>query len=329
MAGQAMTASALIARAEAAGVRMRLGEDGALELEAARPPSPALLAALRARRDEVRAALLAAAHSELPPAWLAAMRRRAEAGRARIERHNCTDVAVFEPLAGEPDDAPGLIASALPAAIGIAEAAAERAAPSGPGAGYRPGDADPLAEGLLVGALDAPRLRRLATFQRAPVIHVTGWRVAAAVRANGVEVRLGPDDKIIPTGLGAVPEALREHARANAEPLRAWLALERAAGARAPSARPPFGTRPSPLVEGRDFCAVCGPPVPGTVAVWWCLPGTGWRCAECCEPPHPAEDDRAVFAAGRSGGLPPDDLDPAPAALRAAPDGLTPRADGD
>jgi len=198
------------------------------------------------------------------------------------------------------------------------------AAPSGPGAGYRPGDPDRLAEGLLVGALDAPRLRRLATFQRAPVIHVTGWRVAAAVRANGVEMRLGPDDKIIPTGLGAVPEALREHARANAEALRTWLRLERAAGARAPEARPPYGTRPSPLIEGRDFCVVCGPPVPGTVAVWWRLPGSGWRCVECVEPPHPAEDDRVMFAAG---GLPPDDPDPAPAAPRAAPDGLTPRAE--
>jgi len=333
MAGEALTAAALIAHAEAAGVRMRLGEDGALELEAARPPSPALLAALRARRDEVRAALLAAAHSELPPAWLAAMRRRAEAGRARIERHNCTDVAVFEPTADAPDDAPGLIASALPAAIGIAEAAAERAAPSGPGAGYRPGDADPLAEGLLVGALDAPRLRRLATFQRAPVIHVTGWRVAAAVRAAGAEVALDDHDRVVPRGFGTLPEALREHARANAEALRIWLRLERAAGARAPEARPPYGTRPSPLIEGRDFCVVCGPPVPGTVAVWWRLPHTGWRCSDCCEPPDPREDDRVVFAYGASGG--PLSDEPAPSdphrscAPRAAPGRLRTARDGD
>ena len=119
-----MSAEAVIARAEAAGVRLRLNADGSINMEADAPPSPELLAELRARRGEVRAALLAAAHSELPPAWLAAMRRRAAAGRARIERHNCTDVAVFEPLAGEPDGAPGLIASALPAAIRIAEAAA-------------------------------------------------------------------------------------------------------------------------------------------------------------------------------------------------------------
>ena len=431
MAGEALTAAALIAHAEAAGVRMRLGEDGALELEAARPPSPALLAALRARRDEVRAALVAAAHSELPPAWLAAMRRRAEAGRARIERHNCTDVAVFEPLAGEPDDAPGLIASALPAAIRIAEAAApehlcwfsvgrpgrvgrmplkgrvaglptaarkvgmvgmkgfgiptlptafrpvgmaaerrksavlptlptiptekcdfanaraagapaddpdalarrELAAPTGPGAGYRPGDADPLAEGLLVGGLDAPRLRRLATFQRAPVIHVTGWRVAAAVRAAGAEVALDDHDRVVPRGFGTLPEALREHARANAEALRIWLRLERAAGARAPEARPPYGTRPSPLIEGRDFCVVCGPPVPGTVAVWWRLPHTGWRCSDCCEPPDPREDDRVVFAYGASGG--PLSDEPAPSdphrscAPRAAPGRLRTARDGD
>ena len=35
---------------------------------------------------------------------------------------------MFEPLAGEPDGALGTVASALPAAIRIAEAAAERAA---------------------------------------------------------------------------------------------------------------------------------------------------------------------------------------------------------
>ena len=207
---------------------------------------------------------------------------------------------------------------------GAAIRATGLAAPSGPGAGYRPGDPEPLAEGLLVGALDAPRLRRLAAFRAAPVAHVTGWRVAIAVRAAGAEVALDDHDRVVPRGFGTLPEALREHARANAEALRIWLRLERAAGARAPSARPPFGTRPSPLVEDRDFCVVCGPPVPGTVAVWWCLPGTGWRCAECCEPPHPAEDDRVMFAAG---GLPPDDPDPAPAAPRAAPDGLTPRAE--
>jgi hypothetical protein len=97
MAGQALTDAALIARAEAAGVRLRLRVDGAVELEAPRPPPPDLLAALRARRDEVRAALVAAAHPELPPAWLAAMRHRAEAGRARIESHYGVDVAVFEP----------------------------------------------------------------------------------------------------------------------------------------------------------------------------------------------------------------------------------------
>jgi len=191
----------------------------------------------------------------------------------------------------------------------------EMAEPTGPGAGYRPGDPDPLAEGLLSGALDAPRARRLATFRAAPVAHVTGWRVAIAVRAAGAEVVLDDRGRIIPTGLAALPEALREHARANAEALRTWLRLERAAGASAPEARPPYGTRPTPLIEGRDFCVVCGPPQPGTVAVFWTGPDhPGWRCDACCDPPDQREDDRVVFAAGRSGGLPPDDPDPAPAA---------------
>ena len=122
MAGQTMSAEAVIARAEAAGVRLRLDADGSINMEADAPPSPELLAELRARRDEIRAVLIAVA--ELPPDWLAAMRRRAEAGRARIEQHYGFEVAVFEPTADEPDDAPGLIASALPTAITIAEAAA-------------------------------------------------------------------------------------------------------------------------------------------------------------------------------------------------------------
>jgi len=170
--------------------------------------------------------------------------------------------------------------------------------PTGPGAGYRPGDTDPLAEGLLSGALDAPRARRLAAFRAAPVAHVTGWRVATALRVNGADVALDERDRVVPRGFGTLPEALREHARANAEALRPWLRLERAAGAGAPEARPPYGTRPTPLIEGRDFCAVCGPPPPGAASLWWCLPGTGWRCAECCDPPDPREDDRTVFAAG-------------------------------
>jgi len=177
----------------------------------------------------------------------------------------------------------------------------EMAEPTGPGAGWRPGDPDPLAEGLLSGALDAPRARRLAAFRAAPVAHVTGWRVATALRVNGADVALDERDRVVPRGFGTLPEALREHARANAEALRTWLRLERAAGsrARAPEARPPYGTRPTPLNEGRDFCVVCGPPPPGAVAVFWTGPDhPGWRCDACCDPPDPREDDRVVFAAG-------------------------------
>jgi len=187
------------------------------------------------------------------------------------------------------------------------------AEPTSPGAGYRPGDPDPLAQGLLVGALDAPRLRRLATFRAAPVAHVTGWRVAIALRVNGADVALDERDRIVPRDFAALPEALREHARANAEALRTWLRLERAAGARAPEARPPYGTRPTPLNEGRDFCVVCGPPPPGAVAVFWTCPDhPGWRCDACCDPPDPHEDDRVGFACGLSGGLPPTPLPQAP-----------------
>jgi len=142
MAGEALTASALIACAEAAGVRMRLGEDGAVMLEADRPP---------------------------PPALLAAMRRRAAAGRARVERHYGVDVAVFEPTADAPDDAPGLIASALPAAIRIAEAAAERAAP--------PAEAGPreplISEHHLAPAARAPRRDGSATRAEGPRLCLT------------------------------------------------------------------------------------------------------------------------------------------------------------
>ena len=92
-------------------------------------PAPKLEAERALSAEAVHAeAARPADPATLPPAWLAAMRRRAEAGRARVERHNGTDVAVFELTADEPDDAPGTIASALPAAILIAEAAA-----AGPG----------------------------------------------------------------------------------------------------------------------------------------------------------------------------------------------------
>jgi hypothetical protein len=53
-----MSAAATLARAEAAGVRLRLRPDGRVRVEADAPPPPALLAELRQYRDEV-AALLA------------------------------------------------------------------------------------------------------------------------------------------------------------------------------------------------------------------------------------------------------------------------------
>lgn len=53
-----MTATAALARLDAAGVRVRLRDDGSLNLTAAAPPPPAVLALARAHRDGI-AALLA------------------------------------------------------------------------------------------------------------------------------------------------------------------------------------------------------------------------------------------------------------------------------
>ena len=48
-----MSAAAALARAEAAGVRLRLGGDGRVHLEAAAPPPPDVLEALRRWREDV------------------------------------------------------------------------------------------------------------------------------------------------------------------------------------------------------------------------------------------------------------------------------------
>ena len=50
-----MTAAAALARLDAAGVRVRLRDDGLLNLTAAGPPPPDVLALARAHRDGIAA----------------------------------------------------------------------------------------------------------------------------------------------------------------------------------------------------------------------------------------------------------------------------------
>jgi hypothetical protein len=199
--------------------------------------------------------------------------------------------------------------SALPAAAAPLPAAAPDpadalmrealAAPTGPGAGYLPDEPDPLRDGLLAGHANAPRLRRLAAFQRDPGGHLVGWRLAAMIRAAGAEVALAPDGSIQPRGFNSVPPFLREEARRERDALAAWLAIEAdTPAALRGDARPPFGAAEA-LAEGVDWCAACGPPPEGACATWWTGPGArDWRCATCCPPP---DDDRVTCAYGRSG----------------------------
>jgi len=177
----------------------------------------------------------------------------------------------------------------------------EIAAPSGAAARWRPEHGDALAEGLLAGHYDAPRLRRLAAFAAEPDRHVTGWRLACLIRAFGADVTLGADGLIRPRGFGRLVPFLRAEARRERDALAAWLRLEGdAPPALRHHARPPFGAAEA-LREGRDFCIACGPPPPGAVAVWWAAPGSrDWRCDMCREPPD--DDDRVTFCHGADGG---------------------------
>jgi len=208
-----------------------------------------------------------------------------------------------------------MTAAALPAEApdpADALARAELAAPSGPGAGWRPEHGDPLADGLLAGYADAPRQHRLAAFQRDPAAALTGWRVAALIRAFGADATLTPAGLILPRGFATLPPFLAAEARRQRGALAAWLAIE--ADTAAPpellrDARPPTGAAEA-LREHRDWCAACGPPPEDAVARWWAAPGSrDWRCEVCVPPP---DDDRVVTALGRDGG-------PAPDAPRAAP----------
>lgn len=211
---------------------------------------------------------------------------------------------------------PAAPACPLPADDDPADALArqELAAPSGPAARWRPELGDPLAEGLLAGAADAPRQRRLAAFAADPGAHVTGWRLATLIRAVGADVALAPDGLIAPTRFNVLPPFLRDEARRERGALAAWLAIEADTGAPPEvlrDCRPPTGAAEA-LREHRDWCACCGLPPAGAVARWWAAPGSReWRC-ELCVPP-PDDDDRTRIAYGRSGDH------PAPTAPRAAP----------
>jgi hypothetical protein len=67
-AAQAVSAAAAIARAEAAGLRLYLGPDGQVKMQAAAPPPPDVLADLRRWRDDVTHLLAARAAVADPPA---------------------------------------------------------------------------------------------------------------------------------------------------------------------------------------------------------------------------------------------------------------------
>lgn len=176
-------------------------------------------------------------------------------------------------------------------------ARAALAAPAGPGTGWRPEHGDALAEGLLAGHYDAPRLRRLAAFAAEPDRHVTGWRLACLIRAFGADVTLGADGLIRPRGFGRLVPFLRAEARRERDALAAWLRLEGdAPPALRHHARPPFGAAEA-LIEHREWCIACGVPPLGTVAVWWAAPGSrAWKCERCGEPPP--DDDSVTYAYG-------------------------------
>ena len=198
---------------------------------------------------------------------------------------------------------------------------AELATPSGPGAGWRPRDHDPLAEGLLLAAFEAARLRRLAAFSADPERHLVGWRLATLIRSFGADVSLRPDGLIQPRGFGAVVPFLREEACRERDALAAWLALERDSGAPPEvlrDARPPFGAAEA-LHERRHWCIACGPPGPNATALWWSAPGSrAWNCEMCRESP---DDDRVTIALGRR-------CDLAPAGCAPGAGGTHPRAEG-
>jgi hypothetical protein len=117
-----MSAARALARAEAAGLRVRLRPDGGLRVEADRPPPPEVLHELRQWRAQI-AALLAG--------W------RAQRARATVPEHADTDAAALAAL--DPDLAE--------------ELAAMREHYSAPPSDrpYRPDHPDPLRDGLLAG----------------------------------------------------------------------------------------------------------------------------------------------------------------------------------
>jgi hypothetical protein len=162
---------------------------------------------------------------------------------------------------------------------------AELAAPTAPGAGWRPDHGDALA----------------------------GWRLTTLIRAAGGDIELLPDGRLKPRGFATLPPFLRAEARRRRDALAGWLVLECAAPPELRQhARPPCGAEEA-LREGEDWCAACGPPPPGALATWWAGPGSReWRCEMCCPPP---DDDRITYVYGRSG----DDPAPPRAPARASP----------
>ena len=121
-----MSAAAVLARAEAAGVRLTL-DAGRVRMKSERPPPPDVVTELRQYRDDV--------------AHLLALR----AAGAEEAGHDAMRAANPAPPHAEASDNAGE-AAAL---------AAHYAAPADPGA-YQPTDPDPLRDGLLSAAMKRP-----------------------------------------------------------------------------------------------------------------------------------------------------------------------------
>jgi len=154
-----MSAAAALARAEAAGVRFRLAPGGGVRMEAAAPPPPDVLADLRRWREDVAALLAArkgqAARPAAPPAPAAWWRLPYGEARGRAFAEARAMPGACPCCAGrrwwrEADEAPpGRCMACHPPPPGLPLTVTETRAGT-----YRPGDPEPLRDGLLCGARD-------------------------------------------------------------------------------------------------------------------------------------------------------------------------------
>jgi hypothetical protein len=148
-----VSARAILTRAEAAGLRLRLRPDGRVRVEADAPPPAGLLEELRRYRNEVAALL---AEREGRPAREATP--TAALGAVEVEAAPALDPAEVEALASALAEAAQTVAEVLRSAPPAedAEAMVEYYASEPTDRPYVPGDPDPLRDGLLRSALMRP-----------------------------------------------------------------------------------------------------------------------------------------------------------------------------